>query len=396
MRRHAIWLLGHAAALAASWAPAQGIRATLEDEKTIRVAAPGRFETTFTMRKGFGATLFDLKHDPERKRDLAPVLDENGLLWTKAAGPGMGDGSWYANPPQKMELLEAGPVRVRVRLSGPHCRYGYTDPKAAWKDLGFEQTFTLYPTGDVYTDYALVTDKPVPLHHFLLIIKSTGAWGKRGKGEVHCAGEAGEKPPYGETASPFALQWSDGPTYFQDILLVMFQGRYKATYWNEGYEDKDVRAGLDLLSRWPDKAVPKGNDHILLLMRFADGLNGERAAAPYANDYRSPDRLTVAEGALDTTDEGDFDADGFNEAEGCYVLKAGAKGVEFTLHGSKIPRTDPAFKVKGWRGDAPKAVRLGSKNIAAGMGFYASTHEGTLLLQVPASIKEDVGIAIGR
>ena len=59
------------------------IEAKLEADGTIRVIAPGAFETTFTRRKGFGATWFDLKHDPEKKYDLAPVLDENGFFWVK-------------------------------------------------------------------------------------------------------------------------------------------------------------------------------------------------------------------------------------------------------------------------------------------------------------------------
>lgn len=138
--------------LAPAKCDAQTIKATQVNPKTINVVVPGKFETDFTMRKGFGATWFDLKHDPEKKRDLAPVLEENGFLWTKTGNPegkGKGGASWYANPPQKMELLESGPVRVKVRLSGLHAVYGSIKPNGRWKELGFEQTFTAYPTGDV-------------------------------------------------------------------------------------------------------------------------------------------------------------------------------------------------------------------------------------------------------
>lgn len=57
---------------------AQEIRATQEGGNLVRVIASGRFETTFSKRKGFGATWVDLKHDPAKKRDRAPVLDGNG------------------------------------------------------------------------------------------------------------------------------------------------------------------------------------------------------------------------------------------------------------------------------------------------------------------------------
>src|SRR5262245_3821184 len=376
---------------------APAIKATQENEQTIRVVVPAQFETTFTKRKGFGGVWFDLKHDPQRKRDLAPVLDENGFLWVKNGPPGA-DGSWYANPPREVTLLESGPTRIRIRLSGAHQRYGMTKPEAAWNELGFEQTFTVYPSGAFYVDYALIAEQPIEFHHFLLILKPNGAWGNRGKGEgageVRCAGEFGPNKPSGATASAFALEWTDGPTWFQDILLVMQKGKYNGSYWNEGYEDKDLRAGLDLLRRWLNRTLPKGKDHIHLMMVFRHDLNGHEAAQPYANDYRSPDHLAASKGKLDTTDDGDTDADGFNETEGCYVLKSAREGVAFTLHGKAIPRMFPVFKIKDWQSAAPQVLALGGEKLAAGKDFNASVREGVLLLQISRMIKDDVSVSI--
>jgi len=389
-----------AALMCLAAAPGRGglsIKAVQEDENTIRVVVPGTFETTVTRKKGFGHTWFDLKHDPEKKRDLAPVLTEAGLLWTKL---GIGDGQKVgtANPPRKMELLEAGPTRVRVRLTGIMNRRGLGLPQEDLNELGFEQTFTVYPTGGVYVDYALLAQEDLPLRHFLLILKPNGAWGKNGKGEgageARCAGEHGPAKPHGSTASSFALEWANGPTYFQDILMVMHRGKYPGTYWDEGYLDKDLRCGLDLLSRWPDKKLPKGKDHIHLMMYFRDDLNGTEAARPYAEDYRSPDRPTFTKGDADKADEGDADADGFNEAEGCYVLKSASDGAAFTLHGAAVPRLYPAFKIKGWSGEAPETITLGNAKGSAGADFHASKKEGFLLLQLIRVIREDVNIAI--
>ena len=368
---------------------AQTVTATQADEKTIRIVVAGRFETSVTTVKGFGHVFYDLKHDPEKKRDIAPVFTEAGLLWTKM-GVGGRERVGTANPPKKMELLESGPTRVRVRISGPMNRRGLGIPRENLEEVGFEQTFTIYPSGKVYVDYALVAHKPLELHHFLLILKPNGAWGSRGKGEgageVRCAGEFGPQKPYGKTASSLALEWTNGPTYFQDILMVMHKGRYNATYWNEGYQDKDLRCGLNVLSRWPDRKVAKGKDHIRLLLVFRDDINGHEAAKPYARDYRNPDKLDVTKGKLD--------GEGFDEAEGCYVLEAAPAGVAFTLHGTKVPRMAPAFKIKGWTGKAPRNVTLAGKRLTDGKDFTASVEDGVLLLQLMMDVKEDARIAI--
>jgi len=385
-------------------ADAQTIRATQESDGAIRVVAPGAFETTFTRRKGFGHIWFDLKHDPKKSRDLAPVDDENGFLWIKAAPGESADGSWYANPVQELELLEAGPVRARVRLTGWHARYGKTTADALWKELAFEQVFTVYSTGSIYVDYSLLTETLVPLKHFLLITKSTGKWGPSGKGEganeVRSAGEHGPASPSrsatANNLSSFTLQWSNGPTYFQDILVVMYQGKYGGSYWHEGYLDRDYRTALNIFSRWPDRAVPKGRDTIPLMMRFADDMNGEKLAAPYAEDYRWPDRLALAQGEVDKTDAGDLDKDGFNEVEGCYVLKSGPAGTSFTLHGSELARIQPVFKIKGWEGEAPSKIVLGGRELQRGKGFNASLAKEFLLLQILEPVREDAMVTIAR
>jgi hypothetical protein len=375
----------------------QEIRATQESETLIRVVSTGRFETTFTKRKGFGATWFDLRHDAEKKRDLAPVLDENGFFWVKIGKPGT-DGSWYSNPAQEMTLLEAGPVRVRVRLRGPHMRYGNPEPKAAWKELRFDHVYTIYSDGSVFLAYVLEQDEPVPYHHFLVITKPNGAWGSQGKGEgkgeVRILGEAGTEKPTSKAPTAFTLQSSDGPTYFTDILMVAQKGKFGASYWNEGYQDKDIRCSFDLGGLWPDKTIPAGKQRLHFLMRFADGINSAEAGRMHAEDYRSPDRLTVQTGAMDTTDEGDRDADGYNEEEGCYVLKAAENGATFTIHGKSVARVSPAFKIKGWPGTAPAAVSLNGTPLESGKGMTASVREGTLLVQIHATLNEDGSVAI--
>jgi len=405
-RKPFLMLLTSVVALAAGNAVAQTLSVTQQNDKdkTIRVTSPGTFETTFTLRKGFGASWFDLAHDPEKRHDLAPVLDENGLYWVKLAkmpaDPKITDtGSWYANSAQRIDLLESGPVRAKVRLTGWHMRYGRTDEKAAMKELGFELTHTVYPTGAVYTAYVLDAAEEVPLHHFLTIIKSNGAWGPAGKGEgkaeAHCVTEGGDDAPKGiKTPASFVLQWSNGPTYFADMLLVYYTGRYGTTYWNEGFEDRDYRAGMNVLAGFQDKKLPKGKTALLFLFRIADDMNSAAAAAPYASDYRAPDRLGVSKGAADTADEGDLDKDGYDESEGCYVLKAGADGVAFTIHGKQTPRMKPVLKIKGWRGESVQTVTLDGTTLDPVKEYIASVKDGVALVLLRTDIRGDMLVSL--
>jgi len=93
---------------------AQGIEAAQVGAKTIRVTSPGRFETDITTVKGFGHTFFDLAHDPQKKRDLAPVFEEAGLLWTKT---GMIDPS-YGVPPIPSGVIAMSPTSPLRVISG--------------------------------------------------------------------------------------------------------------------------------------------------------------------------------------------------------------------------------------------------------------------------------------
>ena len=132
------------------------------------------------------------------------------------------------------------------------------------------------------------------------------------------------------------------------------------------------------------------------MLAFRDDLNGHQAAKPYAEGYRSPAALEVAMGKLETTDAGDYDADGFNEAEGCYVLGSGADGVAFTLPGRQTPCMNPAFKVLRWKAEAPRHIRLGERTLAPAMDFNASVRGEILLLQILSRIHDSPMVTVLR
>src|ERR1043166_3999536 len=57
------------------------------------------------------------------------------------------------------------------------------NPKQRGKNSASSKPFTVYPSGAFYLDYALIAQQPIEFHHFVLILKPNGAWGKSGKGE---------------------------------------------------------------------------------------------------------------------------------------------------------------------------------------------------------------------
>jgi hypothetical protein len=192
---------------------------------------------------------------------------------------------------------------------------------------------------------------------------------------VKIAGSSGAGKPTSQTPTSFTLQWSDGPTYFTDILMVVRKGLYGASYWNEGYQDKDIRCSFDLGGAWPGKTIPAGTERVYFLMRFGDDINSAEAGARHAADYRSPD-------------------EGFNEDEGCYVRTASPEGASFTLHGASTPRVNPAFRIKSWPGAAPSKILIGGRGVERGKGMTAAVQDGALLLQYFGTVTEDATVAI--
>jgi hypothetical protein len=376
----------------------QPICARFEGSDLIRIRAPGRFELTFTKTQGFGAEVYDLQADPDKVYPLSAddlqFENGNGILWTKISKEG-DSSSYYANNATNLQLLEAGGARVRASDSGVHHRYGF--PDQPWDELGFEQTFTVYATGEIYVDYALVTTSEVSFVGFDLILLTTGDWGNdpsaTAPNEGHCIGEQGVDKPYGVTASSFAVMSSNGTRYYADLLMAMYQGLHPGSYWNEGAYGYDYRCGLFVNDSYP--SAPAGTTHIPILMRVAQDMNDAASAGKYSDAYRNPDlNFAVIQGVAVLDDPGDSEGDGFNEEEGAYVLRRqSSQNVEFVLHGDP-PRENPAFKILDWNGASPPSIQVNGVPWQAGTQFYASTSGTSLILQLAGEQTGDTHVTM--
>ena len=113
-------------------------------------------------------------------------------------------------------------------------------------------------------------------------------------------------------------------------------------------------------------------------------------ALPFAVQYRSPAKIKEAELVKD--DAGDFNTDGFNESEGCHVLK-GPGPLAFTYERGAGAGFAPAFKVIGWKGEAPRTAKVDGKDVPAD----AAVTEGNLVLQILGTVSgEKVRIELGK
>ena len=126
---------------------------------------------------------------------------------------------------------------------------------------------------------------------------------------------------------------------------------------------------------------------------LALGSNYTLTVAPGITFAITPAKLAVTSGKVDTTDADDYDGDGFNEVQGCYVLNA-EKDVAFALPAGATGRMFPAFKIKDWTGETPKSIKAGAKDRKAGADFNASVVDGVLLVQLLSVVREDTGIVI--
>ena len=390
-----LMVLAGLSGLAGSLCQAQTIAAT-EDAGAITVAIPGVFKVLVNRSRGFGARMYDLKNSPDY--NLSSAYSGNGLFWVSTSPVEMPKSlgrQYYANPIETLELLEPGPTRVRMKLVGSHHEWGQ---QGKLPGVRFTETFAMYASGAVYGEYRLaVEETPVSLHYLAMGLVTTGYWGKHGLNQVRVAGEFGAKPFAGPTASSFLVQWSDGPDYFADILLAMYKGKYNSGNLWEFDEGRllEYATIIQCTSLLPQNPIPAGSQTVVnFLIRFGDDMNAPEPAARYANDYRSPDRLAVRVGRAVNSDDGDHDADGFNEREGCYVITSDAQGVDFSLHGRAIPRMSPAFKLREWRGAAPKAILVDGVALAEGKGFGASVRDGVLIVQILRNIETDAAIVI--
>jgi len=354
-----------------------------EKTEEVTVTAPGRFELSFDGTPGTISRWFDLARDPERRRNLVAEyarLLNNKFGFTDETGKPR-PGSAYLAPTEPPVVLEASPLRARVRLVCPGARqYG---GGALHPHVQGTTDYTVYPTGRVFIRNQLrVVGETYRSKHFMLNMLTSWAAYHENRGEaIRSAGR------------DFILHTHRGPEVTADALLVWHTGERPTTYFNSPYERVFYRSGVGLAEA-VDKVLEPGTSltWCFMLQLKPDDIDSEEAARPYALDYRTPASITVTQGRLVTNDPGDAQGDGFNEAEGCYVLEARKGRLRFTFAAGAVTHYWPVFKVLNWPGGAPALLRVGDRTLRAGYDFLARADDGVLLIQLLQPLRGRVEI----
>jgi hypothetical protein len=307
------------------------------DGDDIIVQSPGKWRLEY-WRGGCDAyRWYDLSRDPAMKTNLAAGIRGWGLDLTglKTGKAGSGD-SWCVGP-GSMEILESGPSRVRLRFEGADSGYG---SGRSWAHNSVHTiTHTVYPDGRICTLHRWQV-KGEPLAARLSTLQFVMAPTSETKALLRKA-DSGE-------GNVYHLHWNDGPERFMDALLVPAWGPAGRHYGGENAAGF-FRSSVDFFKGELKEPLQPGFDKSWAYMLHVgrDDLNSQEAADAAAFDYLKPGKVDVKVGELVTDDEGDLNGDGFNEAQGCYVLRAKDYAVDFVFDPGDAKRFSPTFKVIG-------------------------------------------------
>jgi len=382
--------------------------------KTI-ITSPGVYKAEVWQAAGGGIMKFyDLAADPEAKLNLAGY--DRGLFEVGWHGAGRKDadeskGDYISGKHQsygcrdwpsmghgklkvegELEVIEKSPARIRVRAKSVFTFWS----RFADKNMPVTGIYTFYPTGKIAIQVRVQKRErefrwsgEYGPHLFLISNKT-----KDGKIVGFNHGTP-RYPDYGKDTKgmwprpaaeelSFAYSTTGIKTTFfitippeQHKVFSRHMRHYFPGHWDRfGYGSGGVLMSPGYDATWACM-IQMGTPG----SKLVPDIKTAKDAVPYAMQYREPAKLTGPDGIGITDDEGDLNKDGYNESEGCHVLK-GPGPLSFTYEKGKGAGFAPVFKVTGWKGDAPKTVQVDGKETAC----VATVVDGKLIVQVMGTI----------
>jgi hypothetical protein len=396
--------------------------------RKVAVVSPGVYKAVVWQESGGGIMEFyDLVQDPEAKWNLAGW--DRGLFevgWHGAQfqspsdkkdccvkhrldknrkGPCYdGTRDWPSighkelKAEGELEIIEKSPARIRVLAKSWFTWWTkYVD-----RDLPVEVVYTFYPAGQIAVQVRVKRTGSTPMH-----------WSREyGPHLFVAAPKKPETNPAFLFSTPKVAQVKDGFVQPGEELVLAVSDKVKTTFlltipaeadklfdchmrhdgrsvgWDRaGYGSKSIVMEPGYDSTWA----------CLLHMgttgsRLIPELRTPKDALPYAMQYRKPAAVEAKGAKIVTNDPGDLNADGFNESEGCMVLR-GKGPVELTYRKGQQAGFAPAFKIMGCQGAAPTRVKADGKDVPV----IAHVVGGNLILQVQGRLEGPHGkLEIGK
>jgi hypothetical protein len=360
----------------------------MSPSRKVSIVSPGAYKAVVWQEAGGGIMEFyDLVQDPEAKWNLAG--------WDRGLFEVGWHGATFHSPPDKkdcclrhmleknregpcydgtrdwpsighknlkaegdLEIIEQSRVRVRVRAKSWFVWWS----KYADRDLPVEAVYTFYPAGQIVIQVRVKRMGSTPMH-----------WSREYGPHLFVAAPK-NKPETNPTftfSTPKVAQIKDGVMPVEELVLAA-SDKVKTTLlltvpaeadklfdchmrhdgrsvgWDRaGYGSKSIVMEPGYDSTWAC-LIQMGTARSKIMPE----LRTPKEALSHALQYRKPATVEVKGAEIVTNDPGDFNADGFNESEGCTVLR-GKGPVELTYRKGQTAGFAPAFKIIGWQGMAP-------------------------------------------
>ena len=292
----------------------------IESEGCFELRIAGEKKEGETRGSDAGRTVthwFNLADDPFRTTNLVgsgsllQVSDSSAADEFRSGGPGT------------IEILENLPARFRFR------RRDLVSPESRFEE------YTIYPTGEI----------------FVLISHEGSPAAEPGSQTTLSTACNGNLSWWQVTDS--GMGWPGEPIIRSRGRLLLVSGLSIPSNRRSLPDDLLLlpgRAGRYLISMGPQDSArgrlsfPEagGGGRLAVQLRiFPRNLDSFGAVEPYRKDYQSPAKLRVRAGKVDPDEIGDLNGDGYNESEGCYVVRGGR---EIWLDPGQSDRMQPAFK----------------------------------------------------
>ena len=348
-----------------------------ETASTITIAGAGRFEATFDQLRGGGlANFYDLEEDPGRAYDLAgkPSSNFHGLFHSSITSAATLYTTGTNSNGAKLDLLEATPVRVRVRQEAFYQRVLNPAILAGAKGTG---DYSVYAQSVALRwNRKTTADLPESDHPLEIGVRREIAPDPRDNLNLYSQTDGVFPNPAGDD---FVLAQRETPGVRTDFLAILSED------WPAA--DTLTASTTAAFFSWRDNVtvspVPVGTSQSWKLLvhfkptSFLDHL--DPAVTSRSADYRGPATLTIngAKGSrwAETSENTSAAGDWFNEAEAAYVLDLDpALGLDFDISGSgPSPRYRPFFKIRQWRSfvETP-LVTLEGAALAKNTGYRAA------------------------